>query len=71
MIDHARAGNQARIVKRKGGGLSDHEFDNVRDAVDWCRETGRSKARPRLAIASIAARVFCGFTWTAERVFLR
>lgn len=28
-----------------------------------------AKARPRLVIASITTRVFCGFTWTAEHVF--
>ena len=61
MIDHVRANNKACIVKRKGGGLPDREFDSVRDAADWCRETGRSRARPKLVIASIATRVFCGF----------
>lgn len=68
MIDHVRANNKACIVKRKGGGLPDREFDSVRDAADWCRETGRSRARPKLVIASIATRVFCGFIWTAEHV---
>lgn len=52
MIDHVRANNKACIVKRKGGGLPDREFDSVRDAADWCRETGRSRARPKLVIAS-------------------
>lgn len=29
MIDHVRANNKACIVKRKGGGLPDREFDSV------------------------------------------
>lgn len=45
MIDHVRANNKACIVKRKGGGLPDREFDSVRDAADWCRETGREYGR--------------------------
>lgn len=41
LINHVKAGNQARIVK-KGGGLPDCEFNSVRAAADWCRGTGRS-----------------------------
>ena len=60
----SRAGNQARIVKRKGGGLPDCEFNSVRAAADWCRGTGRSASAnsENVAIHIYQGSAY-GFTW--------
>lgn len=64
LINHVRAGNQARIVRRKGGGLPDCEFNSVRAAADWCRGTERSASAnsENVAIHIYQGSAY-GFTW--------